>query len=143
MKVFILILKNLLKEYRKQVFKCVCVMAAMSVIQLVIPLSMKKLVAAIETNPRLSVYFISILLYMLLWAVYNFINVKWYKNIDILGEGTLSFVREKMYHKIWNCNYQKFSNYGINKLKNLFFTDVINVYANVIMYSLNILQRAL
>lgn len=142
MKVFVLVLKNLLKEYRKQVFKCVCVMAAMSVIQLVIPLSMKKLVAAIEADPRLSVYFISILLYMLLWAVYNFINVKWYKNIDILGEGALSFVREKMYHKIWNCNYQKFYNYGINKLKNLFFTDVINVYANVIMYSLNIFAES-
>ena len=56
MKVFVLVLKNLLKEYRKQVFKCVCVMAAMSVIQLVIPLSMKKLVAAIEADPRLSVY---------------------------------------------------------------------------------------
>ena len=25
MKVFVLVLKNLLKEYRKQVFKCVCV----------------------------------------------------------------------------------------------------------------------
>lgn len=141
MKVFFLVLKNLVKEYRKQVIKCILIMGMMSIIQLVIPLSMKKMVSTIEAEPKLHIYLICVFIYILMWATYNFTNVKWYKNIDILGEGALSYVREKMYYKIWNCKYSEFYKYGINKFKNLFFTDVINVYANVIMYSLNILAE--
>lgn len=78
-------------------------------------------------------------MYALMWLCYNMINVKWYKHIDILGEKVLCFLREKLYHVIWNCEYDRYFKYSKDYLKNVLFTDVISIYGNIILYSLNII----
>lgn len=114
------------------------IMLFMSVLQVLIPLAMKEMIAHIEKQESLSLFLVCILIYALMWLIYNLINVKWYQYIDILGEKVLWYLRERLHNALWRCEYSEFSKMEKEHLKNILFTDVINVYGNIIIYSLNI-----
>lgn len=111
----------------------------MSVLQVTIPLVMKDMISKIEEYASIIIFLVCIGIYTLMWLCYNLINVKWYKHIDILGEKVLWLIREKIYNVIWNCEYDTYNEYKKDYLKNVLFTDVISIYGNIIMYSLNII----
>lgn len=137
MSTYFRILKAIIRENKKQTAFCFGIMLVMSVLQVAIPLAMKGMVAKIEEMPSVSLFLICIAIYAVMWLCYNFINVKWYKHIDMLGEKVLWFIREKLYTAIWSFEQDTYSRLGKSFLKNVLFTDVINVYGNIILYSLN------
>lgn len=139
MKLYFKIVQDVIRENKRQIAICFFIMFVMSILQVIIPLSMKGMVAKIEEYASVKVFMVCIGVYALMWLCYNFINVKWYKHIDILGEKVLWFIREKIYEVIWNCEYKNYHIYSKEYLKNVLFTDVINVYGNIILYSLNII----
>lgn len=139
MKTYINLLREIIKRNKRQTTICFLIMLVMSVFQVVIPLAMKGMVAQIEEYESVQVFIICIGIYAFMWLIYNLINVKWYKHIDILGEKVLWFVREEIYNVIWNCDYTTYFTYNKEYLKNVLFTDVINIYGNIILYSLNVL----
>lgn len=137
MSTYFRILKAIIRENKKQTAFCFGIMLVMSVLQVAIPLAMKGMVAKIEEMPSVSLFLICIAIYAVMWLCYNFLNVKWYKHIDMLGEKVLWFIREKLYTAIWSFEQDTYSRLGKSFLKNVLFTDVINVYGNIILYSLN------
>ncbi len=139
MKVFFKIFMNVIKNNRKQTLMCFIIMFAMSLLQVAIPLTMKNMVTQIETFETVEVFLLCIVIYAAMWLCYSFINIKWYKHIDLLGERVLWYIREKIYDIIWNCKYDNDHNNNADYLKNVLFTDVIGIYGNIIMYSLNII----
>lgn len=139
MKTYFRMLKNIIKRNKRQTTICFIIMLFMSVLQVLIPLAMKGMVAQIEEYGSIKIFFVCIGTYALMWLSYNLINVKWYKHIDILGEKVLWFIRENIYNVVWNCEYETYSEFNKEYLKNVLFTDVINVYGNIILYSLNII----
>ncbi len=137
MSTYFRILKAIIRGNKKQTAFCFGIMLVMSVLQVAIPLAMKGMVAKIEEMPSVSLFLICIAIYAVMWLCYNFLNVKWYKHIDMLGEKVLWFIREKLYNAIWSFEQDTYSRLGKSFLKNVLFTDVINVYGNIILYSLN------
>lgn len=137
MKTYYKILQEIIKRNKKQTTICFAIMLCMSVLQVVIPLVMKNMISEIETSTSFQIFFVCVIAYAVMWLCYNLIHIKWYKHIDILGEKVLWFIREKIYHVIWNCEYDEYAKLNKDYLKNVLFTDVINIYANIIMYSLN------
>lgn len=139
MKVYFKILQEIVTKNRRQTTICFAIMLAMSVLQVVIPLSMRDMISRIERSASVRVFGICIVVYGIMWLGYNVINVKWYKHLDILGEKVLWFLREHIYHVIWNCDFSIYSKFSKDYLKNVLFTDVISIYSNIILYSLNII----
>ena len=139
MKTYFKILREIIKKNRKQTAICFLIMLLMSVLQVAIPLAMKSMIAQIEAYESVKIFLICVGIYALMWLCYNLINVKWYKHIDILGEKVLWLIREKIYHVIWNCEYAAYYDFNKDYLKNVLFTDVISIYGNIILYSLNII----
>ena len=133
------ILKEIVKKNKKQTAICFLIMFAMSILQVLIPLAMKGMIAEIETSLSWKTFAVSICIYTCMWLGYNAINVKWYKHIDILGEKVLWLIREKVYDIIWNCEYSVYREYNKDYLKNVLFSDVISIYGNIILYSLNMI----
>lgn len=138
MRTYFKILKAIIKENKKQTCFCFGIMLLMSILQVAIPLAMKGMVARIEEVPSVSLFLICVAIYAGMWLCYNFLNVKWYKHIDMLGEKVLWFIREKLYNAIWSFEQDTYARLGKSYLKNVLFTDVISIYGNIILYSLNI-----
>lgn len=139
MKVYFKILHEIVANNRKQTAICFSIMFVMSVLQVFIPLSMREMISRIEETASVKVFVLCVAVYAFMWLCYNVINVKWYKHLDILGEKVLWFLRKQIYHALWNCDYSVYSKFSKDYLKNVLFTDVISIYSNVILYSLNII----
>ncbi len=119
------------------------IMITMSILQIIIPLSMKEMISKIESKESFTVFLLCIIIYSLLWFVYNLVNVQWYKYIDKLGEKALWNIRKNIYHMLWNCDYIQYVQLDKNHLKNILYSDVINIYGNIISYSMNIIADTL
>ena len=122
------ILKEIVKKNKKQTAICFLIMFAMSILQVLIPLAMKGMIAEIETSLSWKTFAISICIYTCMWLGYNAINVKWYKHIDILGEKVLWLIREKVYDIIWNCEYSVYREHNKDYLKNI-YVSLLPIYA--------------
>ena len=79
------ILKEIVKKNKKQTASCFLIMFAMSILQVLIPLAMKGMIAEIETSLSWKTFAVSICIYTCMWLGYNAINVKWYKHIPSFG----------------------------------------------------------
>ncbi len=140
MRVYVKIVREIIVKNKRQTVICVLIMLLMSALQVMIPLIMRNMISRIENSGSITIFILCVCTYAFIWLCYNGINVKWYKHLDILGEKVLCFLREQIYHVLWNCEYSDYSKFGKDYLKNVLFTDVIDVYSNVILYSLNILS---
>ena len=138
MKTYIKILIEVIKKNRILTCGCILVVMVMSALQVIIPLSMKEMLARIEMQGTVAVFLFSVVTYIILWMIYNLVNVQWYKQIDILGESVLWHIRERIYDVIFDCNKNDGGATKKEYLKNIIFTDVISIYGNIILYSFNI-----
>lgn len=139
MKIYFKLLQEVIKKNRKKTLVCLCILLVMSILQVAIPLTMKEMISKIEYYESVQVFLICIAVYALMWLCYNFIHVKWYKHIDMLGEDVMWNIRSGIYRVLWNCEYDELQQMDKEYLKNVMFTDVISIYGNIILYSLNII----
>lgn len=137
MRMYVKILSETIKKNKLLAGWCVAIIMLMSILQVLIPLYMKDILAEIESQGTVAMLCKCVIIYAILWLIYTVINVHWYKQIDILGEKVLWLIREKIYDVVFDCNQGNKLNKGRDYLKNVVFTDVISIYGNIILYSLN------
>lgn len=83
------------------------------------------------------------MLYCVCLLFNNFLNVLWYVVIDMISGKFLYNLRSKLFASILNIPSDIINHTGHEKIKNILFSDVMNIYANVTMFGMKIISNSL
>ncbi len=134
---------KLVTRYVRMIWKkCVpCLILAVFIVglQIVMPLAVRQFLYGIEENATVKLLVVSLVLYALLLAVYNFVDVLWMKSLDSMGGAILSKMREELMRSIYYAPYKKVLSEGTEKIKNIIYMDTINIFGCISVHTVNII----
>lgn len=136
--------KQNFKEQKFLVLVTIFLTLILAVFELVLPFFFKRLIDIAE---RMSQFHLQFVIYLLLYCgclvFNNLLNVLWYVILDLISGKLLYNLRSKLFASILNMPSDIVNKTGYEKLKNVLFSDVMNIYANITMFGMKIISNVL
>ena len=136
--------KQNFKEQKFLVLVTIFLTLILAVFELVLPFFFKRFIDIAE---RMSQFHLQFVIYLLLYCgclvFNNLLNVLWYVILDLISGKLLYNLRSKLFASILNMPSDIVNKTGYEKLKNVLFSDVMNIYANITMFGMKIISNVL
>ncbi|UTC67660.1 MULTISPECIES: ABC transporter ATP-binding protein [unclassified Treponema] len=143
MKLFFKYCKEIWKENKALVSLIYFFTILLACIEITLPLLFKFFIDKTREGIGGGAFALYIFLYTCCLLAGNFLNVFWYQLLDKAGGIILLRVRNKIFKSIANAPFQKISNTGREKIKNILFNDTMSVFSSLTLFGIRIFSNLL
>lgn len=143
MKLFFKYCKEIWKENKALVSLIYFLTLLLACVEISLPLFFKLFIDKIREGIGGGTFAIYLLLYICCLLAGNILNVFWYQLLDKAGGIILLRVRNKIFKSIVNAPFQRISNTGREKIKNILFNDTMSVFSSLTLFGIRIFSNLL
>ncbi|WP_024467415.1 ATP-binding cassette domain-containing protein [Treponema pedis] len=115
----------------------------LAVIEIMLPMFFKFFIDKVKQGVDFFSFTGYFCIYGLCLLFSNVLNTSWYQLLDMAGGKMLLSIRENLFYSIENLTLKAITKIGREKLKNILFNDVMQVFSSLIMYSMRIISNFL
>lgn len=134
---------NICKNNKALIIGIYCLTFLLAFIEISLPLFFRFFINKTKTGLDLFSFISYLIVYILCLLCSNLLNTGWYQLLDIVGGKIILSIRNNLFYSIENMQLKTIIETGREKLKNILFNDVMQVFASLTIFAMRIISNLL